>query len=918
MTIQDNTLADKPVAPTTAWHAIPSAQVLTHFSTPPEGLSDNEVEIRLKKFGYNRLNPPAGRSALQRFLEQFKNVLIYVLLLAGSVTAVMGHWVDSGVIFGVVIINAIIGFIQEGKAERALEAVKNMLSPQAMVIRNGKRFTLPADQIVPGDLVFVQSGDRVPADLRLFKSRNLRIDEAMLTGESLPAEKHCEAVAAESPLGDRSDMAYSGTLVTFGQGTGIAVATGDQSEIGRISALLAGVRVLSTPLTRQMAKFASQLSIAILAIASVAALFGVLIHNNTLEEMFLAAVGLAVAAIPEGLPAIITITLAIGVQRMAGRNAIIRRLPAVETLGSVDVICSDKTGTLTRNEMMVQSLVFAERTFRVEGNGYDPHGEFVDNFDRYCDPAAQPLLKACCRATLLCNDATLTEEQDGWKLHGDPMEGALVVLGMKGGFEQSLLTEQMPRTDVIPFEAEHRFMATLHHDHEGKGWIYIKGACEAILPRCTHQLVENGQQPIDPAFWAEQTEVIATRGERTLAIAMHPTSAEQRTLNFQDVESDLILLGVMGIVDPPRPEAIEAISRCYSAGIQVKMITGDHVTTARAIAKSMGIKDSGHALTGVELEGMDDTTLKEQVEQNNIFARTSPEQKLRLVQALQANNWVAAMTGDGVNDAPALKRADIGVAMGIKGSETAKESAEMVLADDNFASIVKAIEEGRTVYDNIKKSILFILPTNGGEALTILAAIAFGRLLPVTAAQILWVNMITAVTLALALAFEPAETHIMRRPPRNTRDSLLSPFMIWRILFVSILMVAATFGLFIVERNSGASIETARTVAVNMLVMAEIFYVLNTRYITASVINKQGLLGNRYVLIAIITVSLFQLLYTYLPIMQLFFNSAPLTLASWSRIISIGLLFFALVEIEKWFVRQIIEYKSKSRSGGMK
>lgn len=894
---------NRPDAATTAWHAREASVAFQLLSSHEEGLSPSEVEQRLARYGPNRLNPPATRSALTRFLEQFQNVLIYVLLVAGVVTTAMGHFVDSGVIFGVVVINAIIGFIQEGKAERALEAVRNMLSPQAMVIRDGKRVTLPAEQIVPGDLVFIQSGDRVPADLRLFNIRNLRIDEAMLTGESLSAEKSIEPVAPDAPLGDRNCMAYSGTLVTFGQGTGLVVATGEQSEIGRISTLLAQVKVLSTPLTRQMGQFASRLSTAILAVALVAALFGILVHDNSLEEMFLAAVGLAVAAIPEGLPAIITITLAIGVQRMAARNAIIRRLPAVETLGSVDVICSDKTGTLTRNEMMVQSLVFADAAFDVEGSGYDPHGEFIDRDGNAQDPA-QPLLSTCCRAAILCNDATMTEQDGGWRLHGDPMEGALVVLGMKGGFEQALLAEQMPRTDVIPFESEHRFMATLHHDHTGHGCIYIKGASETILPRCVSQFTSSGPQPIDLAFWAEQTEIIAGRGQRTLTIATRPVDQAQRTLNFQDVESDLILLGLIGIVDPPRQEAIEAIARCYSAGIQVKMITGDHVTTARAIANNMGIKDASSSLTGMELESMDETLLSEKVRHINVFARTSPEQKLRLVKALQKNGLVAAMTGDGVNDAPALKRADIGVAMGIKGSETAKESAEMVLADDNFASIVKAIEEGRTVYDNIKKSILFILPTNGGEALTILAAIAFGRLLPVTAAQILWVNMITAVTLALSLAFEPAEANIMQRRPRNTRDSLLSPFMIWRILFVSVLMVLATFGLFLWERSAGSSIEIARTVAVNTLVVAEIFYLLNTRYIIAPVLNRDGLLGSRYVLIAILIVSLFQLLFTYLPVMQLFFHSAPLPADAWLRIFAAGILLFFLVELEKLVVRR--------------
>ena len=886
------------------WHAYSRDETLRALHSSHNGLTADAVAERLAQYGPNRLRPPQQRSALTRFLSQFNNVLIYVLLVAGVVTTLMGHLVDAGVIFGVVVINAAIGFIQEGKAERALDAVRNMLSPQAMVIRDGHRFSLPAEELVPGDLVFIQSGDKVPADLRLIQVRNLRIDEAILTGESLPVEKQTEPVPGDVPLGDRLCMAYSGTLTTFGQGIGVVTATGEASQIGRISAMLAGVQVLSTPLTRQMTLFATQLSVAILFIALAAALFGVLVRDYSLEDMFLAAVGLAVAAIPEGLPAIITITLAIGVQRMAARNAIIRRLPAVETLGSVNVICSDKTGTLTRNEMMVTSLILADHHYRIEGNGYDPHGAFMDQSGTSVDTSSTSI-QNCCRAAMLCNDATLQSEDGRWQINGDPMEGALLVLGLKGGLEQQLLTEQMPRIDVIPFESEHRFMATLHHDHQGQGIIFIKGAGETILPRCHQQLTDTGRQPINTLFWEQQIEAIAERGERTLALAMRSTGVDQRELNFHDVDDGLILVALLGIVDPPRPEAIEAITRCHSAGIVVKMITGDHATTARAIARNMGIQSADQAITGTTLAAMDDAELQQAVTHHSVFARTSPEQKLRLVQALQKNGQVAAMTGDGVNDAPALKRADIGVAMGIKGSETAKEAAEMVLADDNFASIVKAVEEGRTVYDNIKKSIMFILPTNGGEALTILAAIALGRVLPVTAAQILWVNMITAVTLALSLAFEPAEARIMNRPPRNSREPLLNRFMIWRILFVSVLMVLATFGLFLWEREQGASIEVARTVAVNMLVVAEIFYLLNSRYLRASVMNRHGLTGNRYVVWAIGLVILFQLLYTYLPLMQFFFQSAPLTVEAWLRIIATGLLLFVLVELEKRVVRHL-------------
>jgi len=884
-----------------AWHAMPMDELFAALNSGPGGLVQQKVSEHLEKYGLNRLRPPVKRSILLRFLDQFRNVLIYVLLVAGLVTAAMGHWVDTAVILGVVLVNGVIGFIQEGKAERALEAVGNMLSPHAMVLRDGKRISISAEELVPGDVVVIQSGDRVPADLRLFSIHNLQVDEAMLTGESLPVEKHAEPVAPDVPLGDRLNMAFSGTLVTFGQATGLVVATGDHSEIGRISSMLAEVHRLSTPLTRQMAQFASWLSVAILGIALLAALFGILIQGFSLADMFLASVGLAVAAIPEGLPAIITITLAIGVQRMASRNAIIRLLPAVETLGSVNVICSDKTGTLTRNEMMVQSLVLANSEHEVSGSGYDPHGDFIDHQGEVEHNQA---LQTLCRAAILCNDAAIIEQDDVWTLHGDPMEGALIVLGMKAGYEPSLLSEEMPRTDVIPFESEHRFMATLHHDHQSNGYIFVKGASETLLPRCRCQYTPEGEQALDADYWLRQTDLIASRGQRTLALAMRSAEPDQRVLNFSHVDDNLVLLGLLGIMDPPREEAVEAIQRCHSAGIDVKMITGDHAITAMAIARSMGITDHGRAVLGSELEGLDENSLKQLVKREHVFARTSPEHKLHLVQALQADAQVVAMTGDGVNDAPALKRADIGVAMGIKGSEAAKEAAEMVLADDNFASIVRAVEEGRTVYDNIKKSILFILPTNGGEALTILAAIAMGRMMPVTAAQILWVNMITAVTLALSLAFEPAEANIMERKPRDSRASILSPFMIWRILFVSVLMVAATFGLFLWEQNSGASIEVARTVAVNTLVMAEIFYLFNIRYMRDFVLTPDGMLGNKYVLIAVLVVMAFQLLFTYLPLMHVFFHSASIDIYAWMRILAAGSLVFVAVEIEKWWVRR--------------
>lgn len=887
----------------TQWHACDSEQIHQILETSPQGLTSEQVSERQQKYGANRLPAPPRRSRLMRLLAQFNNVLIYVLIIAALVTAALGHQVDSGVIVAVVLINALVGFFQEGKAEKAIDAVRNMLSQQAVVTRNGHRQQVSAEELVPGDIVFIQTGDRVPADLHLHKLKELSIDEALLTGESIPVIKQTEPVAAEADLGDRTNLAFSGTLVRVGQGTGTVIATGADTEIGRISTLLAEVTTLATPLTRQLDSFARWLTGSILLIATATMMFGYWVREYALGDMFLAAVGLAVAAIPEGLPAIITIALAIGVQRMAKRHAIIRRLPAVETLGSVSVICSDKTGTLTRNEMTVTTVVMARCNADISGVGYNPHGTFTCHHQDL-NLHNQIELQQLCRASVLCNEAQLIQKEDEWLIEGDPTEGALLVLGAKSGIILRELQQQMPRDDLIPFESEHRFMATLHHDHEGNGVVYVKGAIEAILPRCHWQLEGENTNPLDEAFWISQQEQIASQGKRTLALAMRHIPDEHRTLHFDDINSSLILLGVVGIIDPPRDEAIEAVKKCHRAGIKVKMITGDHVITATAIAMQMGITQSPRALTGHQIELMTDSQLDDAVEDIDVFARASPEHKLRIVECLQARQHVVAMTGDGVNDAPSLKRADVGTAMGVKGTEAAKEASEMVLADDNFASITYAIEEGRTVFDNIAKSILFILPTNGGEALTVLAAIALGTMLPVTPAQILWVNMITAVTLALALTFEPTEPGVMQRPPRNTRRAILSPFMVWRIVFVSLLMVSGAFGLFLWERSNGTDIDTARTIAVNTLVVLEVFYLLNSRFLTRSVLNRDGILGNHYALYAIALVMLFQLLFTYLPIMQLFFHTTPINAMAWGKILLIGLLFFLAVELEKKLIHR--------------
>jgi magnesium-transporting ATPase (P-type) len=881
------------------WHALDIETVFHHVSSSPEGLSQQEAHHRLQSIGPNRLRPVQKKGPLARFFAQFHNVLIYVLMSAGVVTALLGHWVDSGVILGVVVINAIIGFIQEGKAEKALDAIRHMLSQQAMVKRDGRMISIAADQLVPGDVVLLQSGDKVPADLRLFKTRELRIEEAMLTGESIPVEKNVVSAPEHASIGDRRCLAYSGTLITYGQGQGMVVATGDTTEIGRISGMLRQVQTLTTPLLRQMATFAKWLTIAIGIIAAATFFFGVLIQDYTAGDMFLAAVGLAVAGIPEGLPAIMTITLAIGVQRMARKNTIIRRLPAVETLGSVTVICSDKTGTLTRNEMTVQTIATGAGICEVSGTGYDPHGGFsLDGRDVTADEF--PLLREISRAGLLCNDASVTKSEGQWRMQGDPTEGALMTLALKAGLDHDYCQSQYPRTDAIPFESQHRFMATLHHDHTDHGFVYLKGAPERVLEMCHQQRMRGDDIPLDKTYWEGAMEAMAARGQRLLAIAFRPATAEHRSLAFNDVEDGLTLLGVVGIIDPPREDAIRAVKDCRSAGIRVKMITGDHAITARAIGARMGIGDGATVIKGAELEAFDEAQLKHAVQHCDVFARVSPEQKLQLVTALQANGEVVAMTGDGVNDAPALKRADVGVAMGRNGTEVAKEAAEMVLTDDNFASIARAVEEGRTVYDNLRKSILFILPTNGGEALTIIAAIIMGRMLPITAAQILWVNMVTAVTLALTLAFEPAERDVMRRPPRNPREPIVSGFFIWRIIFVSLILVTGTFGLFLWERQHGASIELARTVAVNTLVLFEVFYLFSARYMLAPALTRAGLLGNRYVLYAIGVLVLIQAGFTYFPPMQILFATTAMGVEAWVRVIVVASSVLILVEVEKW------------------
>ena len=758
-----------------AWHALKVDEVLKRLTTSTEkGLDTAEASSRLQKYGPNRLPEGKKRGPFMRFLTQLNNILVYVLLGAGFVKLMLGLWLDAGIIFGVVLLNALLGFIQEGKAEKALDSIRNMLSAEARTLRGGETRMIPAEELVPGDVVLLESGDKVPADLRLADAKNLRTEEAALTGESVPAEKTTDPVAEKSTVGDRDSMAFSGTMVVSGRATGVVVATGSETELGRINQLLASVSALETPLLRQIKKLGYLITAAVGVVGVLVFAYGRWVMGMEFVELFQAIVGIAVSLIPEGLPALITITLAIGVQRMAQRNAIIRRLPAVETLGSVSRICSDKTGTLTLMEMMVVSAATAESQYQITGNGYAPEGE-VKQDGKPADKR-ETVLGLLGRVSMLCNDAELFQQEGVWKVEGDPTEGALYPFATKLGMDRQAEQKAYPRIDAIPFESEHKFMATLHKSADGKEILLVKGAPEVILENCDRQQTRDGKAaPLDRERFEKVSDKLASQGERVLGLAwLENPGVKAGTLGPADLPKNLVLLGLIGLLDPPRKEAIEAVNECHGGGIRVTMITGDHKITAAAIAKMLGIGDGKTAVAGAEIEEMNEAALQETVRDVDVFARASPEHKLRLVKAIQANKQICAMTGDGVNDAPSLKKADIGVAMGIKGTEVTKEAAGMILADDNFASIGAAVKEGRTVYNNIEKAILFLFPTNVAQALVIAVAIFLGFTLPITAPQVLWVNMVTSVALGLVLCFEPHELDVMSRPPRAVDRPILT------------------------------------------------------------------------------------------------------------------------------------------------
>ncbi len=876
------------------WHHLPVEDVATLLdSNIEQGLDIFEIKHRQEHFGLNELTPKKGKSSFIRFLQQFNNPLVIILLVASVVTAVLKDPTDALVIFGVVLINAVIGYIQESRAEEAIAALAKSMTAEAAVIRSGELKRISAAELVPGDIVQLQAGSRVPADLRLIASRDLQVTEAALTGESVPVEKDAAQLnPREAVLADRRNMAYASTLVTYGTATGIVVATGDGSEIGRISQLISSAAELETPLTRKIGEFSRVLLVAILILSAIT--FGIgLLRGEPVVDTLMAAIALAVGAIPEGLPAALTVTLAIGVSRMAKRRAIIRNLPAVETLGSTTVICSDKTGTLTQNQMTVQEIRTLGGAYSVSGVGYQPEGEISGRWEQ--DLSAYETLKA----GLLCNDSQLVETDGNWAVQGDPTEGALLTAARKAGLDldpRVLAT----RLDSIPFDSQHQYMATLHAD----GNVYVKGAAEVLLRRCTGAMDPTGQKArCGSEVYNGYLEEMASQGLRVLAFARVEKPGARR-IDFEDI-NDLTLLGLQGMIDPPRPEAIAAIRASQRAGITVKMITGDHALTAAAIGRRIGLcgEDCDNVLTGAELLKLSDAELSEQAEKVNVFARVAPEQKLRLVEALQLRGHVVAMTGDGVNDAPALKQANIGVAMGITGTDVSKEAADMVLTDDNFATIEAAIEEGRGVFDNLTKFIAWTLPTNLGEGLVLLAAILTGAVLPILPIQLLWINMITAAVLGMALALEPKEPGLMDRTPRDPSAPILSRTLIWRIILVSLIILAGAFGLFEYELGRGASVEEARTVAVNVVIFVEIFYLFNARSLTRSPFQL-GFLSNPWAVGGAVLMILLQLLFTYVPVMNNLFGSAPIPFVLWLDVAAVGFAAYILIEIEKWFRRK--------------
>lgn len=887
-------------------HALSTGDVLERLGTDRDrGLSEDEAHRRLADDGPNTLPADGGPGLAARIARQFHHPLIYVLLAAGAITAAIGHHVDSAVIIAVVLVNAVVGFIQEHRAEVALDSLRSMVTSQTRVVRDGIARSMDSESLVAGDVVVLEAGDRVPADLRLIACAELAMDESALTGESAPALKGHEAVPAATSVADRTCVAFAGTLVTAGGGTGVVTATGLRTELGRIHELVDSAEVLATPLTRKLARFSRDLTIVIVGLAVATFAVG-WIRGQAVVDTFIAAVALAVGAIPEGLPAAVTIVMAIGVGRMARRRAVIRRLPAVETLGSTTVICSDKTGTLTENQMTVRAVwIPGVGEHAVTGTGYSIHdGAIGEPDDEHASVDANHALRWSVLAGAACNDARLHEREGRWGAVGDPTEAALLVVAAKAGLHQEHVSRDYPRVSTIAFDSDRQYMATLHgaEEFDSSHVVLVKGAAERVVALCTAQArPDGGLEPVDHAAVEQATHRLAERGLRVLATAM-VADASPTDFTEESLAGRLVLTGLHGMLDPPRSAAIDAVRACATAGIKVKMITGDHAATATAIARQIGLL-AEHAgprdvLTGDRLAQLTPAEYPAAVEDAVVLARVSPDQKLRLVETLQARGHVVAMTGDGVNDAPALRRADIGIAMGTMGTEVAKDAADMVLTDDDFASIEHAVEEGRGIFDNLTKFVTWTLPTNIAEGLVILVAILLGTALPIEPTQILWINMTTAVALGLMLAFEPKEPGIMSRAPRDPGRALLTGTLVWRIVLVSALLVGGAWLLFTWELDHGATLAQARTVAVNVFVMVEAFYLFNCRS-SSLPLRRIGLLSNPWLLVGVAVQAVAQAALTYVPVMNTVFSTAPIDALAWARILAVGAATSAVVVIEK-------------------
>ncbi|BDA13467.1 carbonate dehydratase [Aeromonas caviae] len=874
--------------------------VLEKKSSQSSGLTHDDARARLDIVGPNTLPEKKGKPAWLRFFAHFHDVLIYVLLAAGVLTAWMGHWVDTLVILGVAVVNALIGHIQENNAEKSLQSIRNMLSSDTVVIRDGNHDTIPTAELVPGDIVVLRAGDRIPADLRVIEAHNLRVEEAILTGESTVVDKHAHALEGELPLGDRTNLLFSGTTISGGGGIGIVIATGADTELGHINQMMSAVETHRTPLLVQMDKLGKAIFMLILAMMAALFVFSVLLRDIPIGELMLSLISLAVASVPEGLPAIISIILSLGVQTMARKRAIIRKLPTVETLGAMTVVCSDKTGTLTMNEMTVKAVITADACYRVDGESYAPTGDIhLEGSDAPVDIRPGSVLDRYLHTVDLCNDSQLMQDENGhWTITGGPTEGALKVLAAKA----KLPAAETRLRNKIPFDSQYKYMAT-HHQLNDEEVVLMTGAPDVLFSLCERQLSWQGVEPFNRQYWEEEMARYAREGLRMVAAAYKPVTGEMSRFGHDDLQEGLIFLGIAGMMDPPRPEAVEAIRACQQAGIRVKMITGDHPQTAMSIGKMLGMGNSDRAVTGYELEHMDDAELAEVAVGFDIFARTSPEHKLRLVKALQDRGEIVGMTGDGVNDAPALKQADVGIAMGIKGTEVTKEAADMVLTDDNFATIASAVEEGRRVYDNLKKTILFIMPTNLAQGLLIVIALLAGNLIPLTPVLILWMNMATSATLSFGLAFEAGERNIMHRPPRNPGLHVMDGFAIWRVAFVGTLIAISAFALEAWLQPRGYSPEYIRTVLLQTLVTTQWFYMLNCRVSDGFSLTR-GLLGNKGIWLVSGILLLLQLAIIYLPFMQTLFGTEGIPLRYWGITLAIGAVIFLIVEIEKPLTRR--------------